>query len=965
MIAKKIFEYLLSRFSYICMWVVWFLMFFWMIFLLDGGTWSYQDGFLSLTERLLETLWSTEVYAQEASSIDASSGSKATDREIWTANSLQNIVRIIYLLMRPLLAIAWAALDNSLVYGEAFFLNISLWKMRQIMRNFANFALWGVFLFSLLYNISTWWTWDSWSRWLKTILPKLVLAWILIQASRFWMKWLIDLSTVALYAVGGLPLNILKADLEDQKNSDTNNLKYLHFLEPQVQFSFDNNDAKVWTDWTLSVFYTCQNATRDEHKFKYFVPCRIEGNAFVPYGEVGVNDTRSDRKHTEAAKRANHGRDDDKTNGETRVTTEAVVSMISDEYCIRWNKLMLMKHEDIPLAPTWENTIFWKDIDDCSIQNLLTRAHTTKKYGTGDKWGAMAAFNCPTLYSVIDKAAWMTWPLYALYASLLNMSELALTPNHKWVIEISLEFLIKTLTAVALIIPLLTLAIVLVMRAVVLRWFIIFSPLLVIWRIFFSEKVSGASENATLQSLLSLVFMPVIAVFAIWMSLVILWLFQKPQINPQKDSASFLALDQQNDGDTCVAIPDPDGSWKIIWAERKNWCPDWKCGQTNKECYSVLGIYVLCFTDSQRQFWNWILNVMTRLIINMFWIWLMWTVVFAALKTSNITRSVVSWIQDVSTQLMKALPIVPTPVWFTSVWALWSAANQVANMPQQMINNQANEINDFIDNMKWWNSEWAKDVNKRLGEISSWAAPWSEFTYKNIAAAESDSLLNDTAFAKAWWKISGESYSNVLDMLWTRKWYETLKKYGEWNMKNTQDAIIKKAWSAWLQEKVTYGNSLFDTYSWKKKNLWFKAYSSNDPNRLWYFYDTTSGHQEVIRMSRSGPNTSWNVTHLPLDIDTNDVAKTREHLNGVFGMLNGDDRDQIISDLWLESNSVFKAVYDQRKKYMAMDKTSDEFKNISDTNPKLDININDIAYEITYENNSFSKISKFWLKEET
>ncbi|MDP2669827.1 MAG: hypothetical protein Q8O99_02190 [bacterium] len=45
------------------------------------------------------------------------------------------------LLMRPLLTIAGASMDNSLVYGGAFHLTTALWKFRQIIRTFTNFTL--------------------------------------------------------------------------------------------------------------------------------------------------------------------------------------------------------------------------------------------------------------------------------------------------------------------------------------------------------------------------------------------------------------------------------------------------------------------------------------------------------------------------------------------------------------------------------------------------------------------------------------------------------------------------------------------------------------------------------------------------------------------------------------------------------------------------------------------------------
>gem|GEM_PF-3603200 len=80
----------------------------------------------------------------------------------------------------------------------------------------------------------------------------------------------------------------------------------------------------------------------------------------------------------------------------------------------------------------------------------------------------MAQQNCPTLGNFMNSAAGMTGPMYGLYASILRMDQIAQTPNHMDVVEISLQFLVKLLVAIALIIPLLALCVALMMRLVAL-----------------------------------------------------------------------------------------------------------------------------------------------------------------------------------------------------------------------------------------------------------------------------------------------------------------------------------------------------------------------------------------------------------------------------------------------------------------------------------------------------------------
>ena len=50
-------------------------------------------------------------------------------------------LKIIYIILWPLLFVCGLALDNSLVYGSIFNLDVPLWKFWNMMKNFANFAL--------------------------------------------------------------------------------------------------------------------------------------------------------------------------------------------------------------------------------------------------------------------------------------------------------------------------------------------------------------------------------------------------------------------------------------------------------------------------------------------------------------------------------------------------------------------------------------------------------------------------------------------------------------------------------------------------------------------------------------------------------------------------------------------------------------------------------------------------------
>lgn len=131
-------------------------------------------------------------------------------------------------------ALAWKLMTNDLVYGSFINMDKILWLLRNIMKNFANFALWFFFVFSIVKTLfssiglgkSKWWE-DPMTSAKNTVRTTLI-AWILIQMSRFLVWAAIDVSTVATAAVSSLPSQFisssdsfkwkLQAVLTDDKN---------------------------------------------------------------------------------------------------------------------------------------------------------------------------------------------------------------------------------------------------------------------------------------------------------------------------------------------------------------------------------------------------------------------------------------------------------------------------------------------------------------------------------------------------------------------------------------------------------------------------------------------------------------------------------------------------------------------------------------------------------------------------
>lgn len=130
------------------------------------------------------------------------------------------VTKVVYVLLWPLIALAGLAMDNQLVYGSFMYLDAPLRKVRNIIKNLANFFLGFVFLMGvLIYAISPEKK-MSMGRFKgidnpTTLIKKTLIAAVLIQASRFIMMVLVDLSTILTYTVGTIPTTVLATT--DQK----------------------------------------------------------------------------------------------------------------------------------------------------------------------------------------------------------------------------------------------------------------------------------------------------------------------------------------------------------------------------------------------------------------------------------------------------------------------------------------------------------------------------------------------------------------------------------------------------------------------------------------------------------------------------------------------------------------------------------------------------------------------------
>jgi len=143
-------------------------------------------------------------YAQEATT---------TSSLAWVQKFLSDILSLCSRWWIILAVLAGKLMTNDRVYGSILHMDIYLWKIWNIMKNFANFTLVAIVIGSIISNLV-----GKKEMNIKDIIIKTLVAGILIQASRFLVWAVVDISTIAVSAVGAFPSSFLKSDIALQTN---------------------------------------------------------------------------------------------------------------------------------------------------------------------------------------------------------------------------------------------------------------------------------------------------------------------------------------------------------------------------------------------------------------------------------------------------------------------------------------------------------------------------------------------------------------------------------------------------------------------------------------------------------------------------------------------------------------------------------------------------------------------------
>lgn len=609
--------------------------------------------------------------------------------------NMEKYVQALYLIMWPSLAIAGASLDNSLVYGEAFFLEKSLFSFRQLMRTFANFALGFIFVWSILFAFFR--PNQEWG-WVVKLMKRLVIAGLLINMSRWMVASLIDFSTIATTAMGWLPLHVM-GEIEEWKD--------LRLLKSHSLIDNSEIDNEIITKMTRSTIYSCEGNQPRE----FFIPCPINNNILFD-AQWAATEPLTLNSEIQRYAQAWEWRTllawDTGSDALGSLQLPVTEDDFSKQYCVYGNTLI-----------SYDDGV-----------TLTSQSQLEKLKAAGAAY--MKNTECATMTDLVEKATASTGPLFALYGSILHMATISQTSNFGNAAEILIELIMKVFVWAALVIPLLALALALVVRVVFLWLIIAFSPILVLAYVFDFGKINEINKGKfKIGTVIWLIFLPVFAVFSVSISVIFLTVLGNIDMIETRHEKAETAKDQ------------PDW-WKndivtILWlAERIE-------GEEGEKCYDFK-ITTLCFSESTRKTGADIVNVMVRSVINFFGIALMWTTIFLVLKGNQVTAWVANGIEKLAVSGLKSIKFIPMPNGPTSVGAMQAAAGWLNRQFQWIHQKQFRDSGRFNQSDNQQITDGVKQLKNSPSSIATFdAAEWSSPDAYNEAVPKMVQEINREA----------------------------------------------------------------------------------------------------------------------------------------------------------------------------------------------------------------------------
>ncbi len=732
------------------------------------------------------------------------------------------ISRTIYALLWPVLFIAGIALDNRLVYWSFLHLDASLWTLWNIMKNFANFALWFMVLFAIVKNIFTapfGKSWDKW--WPVSIIKKTLIAGVLIQASWFLMAAVIDVSTILTYSIWWLPMTVM------QNNPKQSDLPIL-WVNAVLSTKWDNNkmdlqyyntywDKKIsWCEvkkiptltwdyivWRKQIFVSSWVLFEEWYCTMWWWPYRyLENEDYKPFST---------------------GNDSYK---------QGLINYFSSWSVVSFSGLL----EECKIIPTSFSELSsgclnkWYGILKKSDNFFLDASENNKiKY---------------TIDNLLDRSKWFVWPFITIYSSLLDFSSLATDPTGgNGVVADFLDLIIKLFFAVILFVPLVALAVVLIVRVWILWLVIAASPILVLIKVFeeiIGKKTDGLMWHFEFSNIIKMIFAPVFVVFAISMSMIFL-----SALNPRDVSkSSWLGSDQMAE----------------LWMEK-----------IEEKTYSILWLVEITLDIDKVDKW---MDMFAWFITMFFATGIVWFFLFFAIRRmTKIWESVGKWLQESFQNLAKNLPIIPVGGWWVWIeaakWALSAMGNKIPHKlkwdQEAMLREKYPWLYPGSTTAADRGEEWFAKLDKTIkSQIVSW-----------IISGKTWDTLNDmerTALKQVWIEnqeqLNSQFNSYITNNTEIMNNYHTSLKEVDGEKVSTLEAGMltdesleaqmnsSSWWRGWAADKVGNNIKTLDgikvlTATWSLKNPTYKLVDVAQYNKEYLWITDSSSELSEEEMKKS------------------------------------------------------------------------------------------------------------------
>ncbi len=673
-----------------------------------------------------------------------------------------------------------------MVYGGFLALDAPLWKFWNIMKNFANFTLWFMVLFSIIKSI---FSWEKWTKAPLKIIQNALIAGVLIQASWFLLAAVVDVSTVATYAIWGLPLSVL------ENNDELGNKP---IVAPHSTFDLQNYENLEKYSDNFDVWYSYGEA-------KKISKCEVKEHHII--GLANGSPEYSNELHTQWAypgkdlELCMYGNilyafdEPDELNNEQNAESYATALWVLWDN----NRSYFIIDSPATNCPTDTSKLesspharYGVDLANCSNKMLAQqRAKKRMAYQRDHKDGM-------TVSKIIDKGKWFTGPLVTMYASLLNFAEISDIPKdagNSWAMWI--ELLIKTIFALALLIPLLVMCIVLLLRIGIIWLYIAFIPFLIlIWVFGWDSSLDGLWKLKDMVSnpwkVAGIIFAPVIIVFALSISVIFMTALNNSLSDTTKQHEFFKNLNMNYDEKT----QDLTVAWGI--STMIKWDDSWSDFDTIK-------------------------NFSSWLFMNLFGIALIWAILFAAIKVTALWEAVNSKL-NADKRLGKwlwAIPIVS--IKWQGVW-LSALGNVVPWAVTEHANKRLREDETAVES--------------RLNPQKNKEGPSTE-TIQQYEQLHSR-WLDDSQIQKALWYSAKEikwspAYTNYQN---TISWYkEELNDswLEQWATIDPRNTVNMSKW--WVLHAIRTGKLNVTADQWIQTKDWHYVVSQSPSWMWWYTWD--------------------------------------------------------------------------------------------------------------------------------